>query len=238
MTETEDSISLPEFSYGDRILEGDGDGRLEEYQFSLTSLDDTLILVGPAAADGSSDTFILEAGETSFTPLDKRVSDAYVLMPSSAVMDGRLYVIAASNYEPDKRIFRSTLLEVREAERFTITYDLKGGSYNGSPEAITEEYETGAIITIHEAPEREGYTFSYWKGSEYQPGDSYTVEEDHEFVAQWEKTPEPEDEGASGGIVPTGDISHTGDWIALLVLSLFALAAVLMYRRKRLTRSR
>ena len=238
MTETEDSISLPEFSYGDRILEGDGDGRLEEYQFSLTSLDDTLILVGPAAADGSSDTFILEAGETSFTPLDKRVSDAYVLMPSSAVMDGRLYVIAASNYEPDKRIFRSTLLEVPEAERFTITYDLNGGSYNGSTEAITEEYETGAVITIHEAPEREGYTFSYWKGSEYQPGDSYTVEEDHEFVAQWEKTPEPEDEGASGGTVPTGDISHTGDWIALLVLSLFALAAVLMYRRKRLTRSR
>ena len=50
-----------------------------------------------------------------------------------------------------------------------------------------EEHKPGETISVHEAPIREGYTFSYWKGSEYQPGDKYTVTEDHTFTAQWKK---------------------------------------------------
>ena len=73
----------------------------------------------------------------------------------------------------------------------TITYDLNGGTYGGSPDNIVEDYERGTVIKIHAAPIRDGYTFLYWKGSEYQPNDSYEVIEDHTFVAQWKKEVEP-----------------------------------------------
>lgn len=75
--------------------------------------------------------------------------------------------------------------ENTEEEEATITYILDGGSYNGSTEDIVESHHIGDIISIHEAPSREGYTFSYWMGSEYYPGDSYKVTGDHTFTAVW-----------------------------------------------------
>ena len=47
------------------------------------------------------------------------------------------------------------------------------------------------VISIHKAPTREGYTFTYWKGSSYQPDDKYTVKGSHTFTAQWEKNSKP-----------------------------------------------
>ena len=72
---------------------------------------------------------------------------------------------------------------------FTITYDPNGGILHGSGEPESSVHEDGETIMISEAPTREDYRFLYWKGSEYQPGDSYTVTGDHTFVAQWEKIP-------------------------------------------------
>ncbi|MDO5132697.1 MAG: InlB B-repeat-containing protein, partial [Eubacteriales bacterium] len=73
---------------------------------------------------------------------------------------------------------------------YDIRYNLNGGSYDGSTEDIVEQYPVGTVITIHEAPERDGYTFDYWKGSAYQPGDKYTVTGDHVFEAQWKEKEE------------------------------------------------
>lgn len=72
-----------------------------------------------------------------------------------------------------------------------ITYDPNGGRWgtDGAKKVIT--VKKGTAITIETAPTKAGYTFQYWKGSEYQPGDSYTANEDHTFTAQWSKTPEP-----------------------------------------------
>jgi hypothetical protein len=70
-----------------------------------------------------------------------------------------------------------------------ITYKLNGGIYNGSTDDIVEEHGCGSIIPIHKAPTREGYTFHYWQGSEYYPGDAYAVTGDHTFIAQWLKNP-------------------------------------------------
>ena len=47
------------------------------------------------------------------------------------------------------------------------------------------------VITIIDAPDRDGYTFTYWKGSSYQPGDKYTVTGDHTFTAQWKSVTQP-----------------------------------------------
>ncbi len=79
---------------------------------------------------------------------------------------------------------------------YEITYKLNGGAYNGSADDIVEKYKAGTVIRIHEAPVREGYRFMYWKGSEYQPGDEYTVTSDHTLEAQWEEDrgdPDPDD---------------------------------------------
>ncbi len=81
----------------------------------------------------------------------------------------------------------------RHTPWYKIIYDLNGGVYNGDSSDITEEYKSGKEISIHDAPTRKGYKFLYWKGSEYQPGDKYTVTEDHRFVAQWEKDKVPPD---------------------------------------------
>lgn len=75
-----------------------------------------------------------------------------------------------------------------------ITYLANGGKFDDDTTVKSEEHAVDEIITIRKAPTRRGYTFKYWKGSEYQPGDPYTVEDHHTFVAQWEKderTPQP-----------------------------------------------
>ena len=121
-----------------------------------------------------------------------------------------------------------------DGKQYTITYDLNGGSYDGSTADITEKHNEGEVISIHAAPVREGYTFSYWKGSAYHPGDSYTVTEDHTFVAQWKKDPDPAEPDKPGSGTRTGDDMHLGIWIAMLLMSMTALISIaVLYRRRR-----
>lgn len=72
-------------------------------------------------------------------------------------------------------------------EEFTITIDPNGGNWNGDTKAKIMKIKKGAYITLPQAPSKKGYTFLYWKGSNYKPGDKYKVEKDHTFVAQWKK---------------------------------------------------
>lgn len=72
-------------------------------------------------------------------------------------------------------------------EKFFITVDPNGGTWNGNPAAKIYEIEKGQYLTLPAAPTKEGYTFMYWKGSKYQPGDKYLVEGEHTFTAVWEK---------------------------------------------------
>lgn len=73
-----------------------------------------------------------------------------------------------------------------------ITYDANGGKFTDGKSIKQESHKENDTITIIEAPMREGYQFLYWKGSEYNPGDEYTVKDSHAFVAQWNKIPELE----------------------------------------------
>jgi hypothetical protein len=80
-------------------------------------------------------------------------------------------------------------------QRF-ITYDANGGTFtdadNSNASGVVVEIHTeGERISIRKAPIRLGYTFLYWKGSEYQPGDTYLVLDNHTFVAQWRKNSDP-----------------------------------------------
>ncbi len=68
-----------------------------------------------------------------------------------------------------------------------LTYDPNGGILEGSTEPLIEGHRKGDTVQIHRAPVRDGYVFLYWKGSEYYPGDEYTVTGNHTFTAQWVK---------------------------------------------------
>ena len=134
------------------------------------------------------------------------------------------------------RIFRSTALP----ERFTITYDPNGGSFDGSTSALKETYKKGTVISIHEAPVREGYTFKYWKGSEYRPGDRYTVTGDHTFAACWEENGRGTGGDGSGkgngdrsSGTRTGDGARPGIWAAFALLAALGMAVMAVMRRRR-----
>ena len=120
-----------------------------------------------------------------------------------------------------------------------ITYLLNGGSYNGSTDDIIERHREGDTITIHEAPVRDGYTFLYWQGSEYYPGDTYTVTGDHIFVAQWvnqsrpfiDDPNDPDDGDKDKGGPSTGDRNGTLFFLILFAASL-AMIMTIWWARK------
>lgn len=50
---------------------------------------------------------------------------------------------------------------------------------------LTVTATVGETIKLPAAPTRDGYTFEFWKGSEYAAGADYKVEGDHAFTAEW-----------------------------------------------------
>lgn len=75
-------------------------------------------------------------------------------------------------------------------KKYTLSFDLAGGMYNGQTETYYIKANDGETITLP-APTRTNHTFSHWEGSKYYAGDSYTVTGDHDFVAVWEAEPTP-----------------------------------------------
>jgi uncharacterized repeat protein (TIGR02543 family)/LPXTG-motif cell wall-anchored protein len=116
-----------------------------------------------------------------------------------------------------------TLYAQWEPIEHSITFDLNGGTLEGKTGMIVVEANEGDVITVLDAPTREGYTFKYWKGSKYYPGDKYTVEDDHTLSAVWEENKTP----------GTGDDSQIWFWLAGIVLALAGLAVMLRKVRKR-----
>ena len=123
-----------------------------------------------------------------------------------------------------------------EAEDATLTFNLSGGTLNGQTGTVTVSAKVGDVITILAAPTRAGYTFKYWQGSEYYPGDSYTVEGDHTFTAVWEQNsapaPTPSDGGKTTPATPASGDTTSMAWTALAVAGAAALVAARVVRRK------
>ena len=142
----------------------------------------------------------------------------------------------ASNYKVTENL--GTLM-VTEPDTAVITYDLAGGTYNGSGADILEAHKIGDVIKIHEAPVREGYVFSYWQGSAYQPGESYTVTGDHKFTAIWvaiepvDDDDDDSDGGSSNKGVRTGDESGLAGWLVLMLLAGAGAGGIGYSRRRR-----
>ena len=165
------------------------------------------------------------------------------------VVSGEVHIADRTSASTTFRIGSSDVVVKANFEkiRYTITYKLNGGEYKGSSDDINEVYDAGTEIKIHSEPVRAGYTFLYWKGSEYRAGDEYLVTEDHTFTAQWARTTpkdEPEDpddpgqngagdRGKTGTGTRTGDESSVLGWMILLIAAMSAMAAVLTVNRRR-----
>ena len=70
-----------------------------------------------------------------------------------------------------------------------MTINPSGGKWaDGTTTPKTYTVEVGEYFTLPAAPIKDGYTFLYWKGSRYNPGDKYKVTcDDHTFTAVWQK---------------------------------------------------
>ena len=103
----------------------------------------------------------------------------------------------------------SLILRIYFRTEYLITFDPNGGTLAGSKDPVSTQHRWGDVITIREEPTRAGYEFLYWEGSEYYPGDQYTVTEDHVFTARWRAEPEPEPEPEPVPPGPTYDYKFT-----------------------------
>ena len=83
-------------------------------------------------------------------------------------------------------------------------------------------------------PTRTGYTFQYWRGSEYEAGADYTVTGDHTFTAVWEKTPSKKKESTpSKTILPrTGDDFNASVPFAIGLMGALLIGAGYVMRRR------
>ena len=75
---------------------------------------DGFVLVGPPAADGTSDTYVLRDDSERFEPYARRSSEDCVYSQAACTYRGRLFVIGASLLEPNNRLFRATAMAVPE----------------------------------------------------------------------------------------------------------------------------
>ncbi len=109
--------ALPAFFYakeGEPVSSGWGEVAAYPRRAVLAPVSEGFVLVGPPAADGSSDTYLLRDNEEKFEPYEKRSSDDRVFSQAACTYRGRLFVIGSSLFEPEKRVFRATSMNVPE----------------------------------------------------------------------------------------------------------------------------
>jgi hypothetical protein len=123
--------------------------------------------------------------------------------------------------------------------KYGIKYDLGGGTYNGQSGVIAETHNYGDVISILGTPTRPGYKFLYWKGSQYNPGDKYTVNGEHTFTAVWEPVviPDKKDKANTSDDIKTASLTpvvttkaspQTGDDNALTLMFLMFMSCVML----------
>ena len=133
--------------------------------------------------------------------------------------------------------------------KYDISFDLGGGTLDGESGTVVKNYDYGTVFELP-APVREGYRFLYWKGSQYNAGDSYTVDGAHTFTAVWEKIEEKKEETkpsnggdnsgssvttvklAAVGAPPTADNHGLYIWLILMALAVAAAAVVIGMRKR------
>ena len=145
----------------------------------------------------------------------------------------------------DVRLSIADMYEFKHEIRPELKFDPNGGQWTDGSSADKEyEADLETVFDIIDAPKREGYSFVCWKGSEYQPGDKYTVAEDHIFTAEWKKNgsgrPDDKDDPAADDTektkkskgAKTEDASDPMIWLLLMTGSAGAIIALAKKRSR------
>ena len=125
-----------------------------------------------------------------------------------------------ASYEADEAL---TLYAVWQLKTYTVSYNANGGT--GAPDS--QEKTHGTALTLSNAvPTRDGYNYLGWAASadatvpEYQPGDSYTANEDATLYAVWQIKTYTIRYDANGGVnIPRAQSKTHG--VALIILTDF-----------------
>ena len=132
--------ALPEYlGTGYRSIKDELEGT--ERDGVLVPVSEGVVFAGPAAADGSGDTFLLRDGSDKFEPYEKRMSDCKASFVAAASYRGRLYALGCALYEPEQRFFRATAMDVPEYAG-DMGLSGGGGEPSGSGEASSPEKES------------------------------------------------------------------------------------------------
>ncbi|MBR3241115.1 MAG: S8 family serine peptidase [Parasporobacterium sp.] len=99
----------------------------------LVPVSEGVLFIGPTAADGSSDTFLLRDGGDKFEPYAKRMSDEKVNFPAAASLRGHVYAIGSVMYEPGQIFFRRTAVETcaESIQGARVVLSASSFTYNG-----------------------------------------------------------------------------------------------------------
>ena len=124
---------------------------------------------------------------------------------------------------PNPEHNNSTPAEQSPHNKVYVTFDFNGGAIGADCGPKTIAAEKGALITLLEAPYKQGHTFLYWGESRYQPGNVYKAEDNHTFTAVYapdnaEHAPKPEKPVHVGNALPS-----TGDAFDATIVALVAL---------------
>lgn len=184
---------------------------------------------GPGTAEGIPEPVIFYPGSAGGLKLPAAIpaKEGYWFAGWNTEEDG-----SGTKYMPGETAYiREDLIlyAMWEPRGFTLTFDPAGGTLNGGTEPVRMACAFGTVITIPEAPVRNGWNFLFWKGSKYYPGDRYTVEGDHTFTAQWEPVPTP----TPRPVPDTGDRENPAAWLLLLWAGLAVLCAVFLLLPRR-----
>ena len=101
-----DSCRIPIWEYSSSSI--------TEYDGYFVPVSEGILFVGPTAADGSGDTYILRDGSDRFELYEKRMSDCKVNFPAVASYRGYVYAIGTVYFEPGQAFFRRTAMDVPE----------------------------------------------------------------------------------------------------------------------------
>ena len=99
---------------------------------------------------------------------------------------------AIKYFEGNQEVEQLSFTNKTRQTQAILTFDPDGGNWQGSTANRVYQAVRGTTFTVIEAPVKDGYIFQYWQGSEYQPGDQFTVEGDHSFTAIWSPAEIPE----------------------------------------------
>ena len=146
-------------------------------------------------------SFDKNGGDGSMPDVTKNAGETYVL-PACAFIapagkEFKAWEVGGAQKAPNDSITvnaNTTVKAIWKDKTVTvntsvITIKLNSGKWaDGTTAPKTYAVEVGEYFTLPEAPIRDGYTFLYWEGSRYNPGDKYKVTgTDHTFTAVWEK---------------------------------------------------